>query len=109
MNSLDEELKAGIRRNMLLGLWAAEQLGLAGEKADAYAKELAVGTLDAERSDVFSTIRKDFDAAGVKQTDEQILRVMESFMLQASAQMPTARGGSVDAAEVALKRRLTGG
>jgi hypothetical protein len=109
MNSLDEELKASIRRNMLLGLWAAEKLGLTGEKADAYAKELAVGTLDAERSDVFGTIRKDFDRAGVEQTDEQILRVMERFMLQASAQVPTARGGSVDAAEVALKRRLAKG
>ena len=105
MNSLDEELKATVRRNMLLGLWAAEKLGLAGEKAEAYAKELAVGTLDAERSDVFNTIRKDFDAAGVAQTEAQILRVMESFMLQAQA--PAAGGSSVDAAEVALKRRLT--
>ena len=107
MNSLDEELKAAVRRNMLLGLWAAEKLGLTGAKADAYAKELAVGTLDAARSDVFKTIRADFDRAGVAQTDAQILRVMESFMLQASAQVPGARGGSVDAAEVALKRRLT--
>jgi hypothetical protein len=34
---------------------------------------------------------------------------MESFMLQASAQVPTARGSNVDAAEVALKRKLTTG
>ena len=108
MNSLDEELKATIRRNMLLGLWAAEKLGLASGKAEAYAKELAVGALDAERSDVFKRVRKDFDAAGVVQSDEQLLRVMESFMLQASAQVPAGRGGnSVDAAEVALKRKLT--
>ena len=107
MNSLDEELKATVRRNMLLGLWAAEKLGLAGEKAEAYAKELAVGTLDAERSDVFKTIREAFDAAGVAQSDGQILAVMESFTLQASAQIPAVRGGSVDVAEVALKRKLT--
>ena len=108
MSSLDEELKVTVRRNMLLGLWAAEKLGLAGGKAEAYAKELALGTLDAARSDVFKTIRKDFDAAGVIQSDEQLLDVMESFMLQASAQVPGARSGSgVDAAEVALKRKLT--
>lgn len=106
MSRLDEELKTTIRRNMLLGIWAAEKLSLAGGEAEAYARELAVGTLDAEGSDVLNRIRKDFDAAGVIQSDEQILRVMESFMLQASA--PAARGGSgIDAAEVALKRRLS--
>lgn len=107
MNSLDE-LKTAVRRNMLLGLWAAEKLGFVGGQADAYAKELALAALDAERSDVLSKIRKDFDLAGVVQSDEQILRVMENFMLQAAAQAPTARGGSVEAAEVMLKRRLTG-
>ena len=39
--ALDEELlfKAGARRNKLLGLWAAEKLGISGAEADAYAKE----------------------------------------------------------------------
>ena len=60
MNSFDDELKTAIRRNMLLGMWAAEKLGLVGEKAETYAKDLAVGTLDAERSDVFGKIRKGF-------------------------------------------------
>ena len=64
-------------------------------------------TLDAEHSDVSSRIRKDFDAAGVNQSDEQILRVMQEFMLKASAQTGKPGGGSVDAAEVMLKRRLT--
>ena len=107
MNSFDDELKTAIRRNMLLGMWAAEKLGLVGEKAETYAKDLAVGTLDAERSDVFGRIRKDFDLAGVVQSNEQILRVMEDFTLRASAQVPTARGGSLDAAAVMLKRKLT--
>ena len=106
MNSLDE-LKTAVRRNMLLGVWAAEKLGFVGDQADAYAKELSLAALDAERSDMLSKIRKDFDLAGGVQSDEQILRVMENFMLQASAQLPTARG-SIDAAEVMLKRRLAG-
>lgn len=105
MTSLDEEFKATVRRNTLLGMWAAEKLGLAREQAEAYAKELAMRALDVERGDVFSKVRKDFDAAGVTQSDEQILRAMETFMLQSQA--PTAPGGSVDAAGVALKRKLT--
>ena len=49
-----------------------------------------MGTLDPERSDVFSKIRKDFDAAGVVQSDEQILRVINELTLQAGSQMPVS-------------------
>jgi hypothetical protein len=48
-----------------------------------------VSTLDPERSDVFNTIRKDFDVAGVVQSDEQILGVMNELMLKAAKQMLT--------------------
>jgi hypothetical protein len=105
MTSLND-LKTTIRRNKLLGLWAAEKLGLAGGDAEAYADALAVGTIDPELGDVFSKIRKDFDAAGVVQSDEQILLVMNELILQAANQMP-ARGGASDAAAVMLARKLT--
>src|SRR5262245_29467994 len=105
MSSLDE-LKTTIRRNKLLGLWAAEKLGRTGPDAEAYADALAVGTLDPELSDVFSRIRKDFDAAGVAQSDEQILRVMNELMLQAANQIPARRAGTPDAAAVMLARNL---
>jgi hypothetical protein len=52
MISLDD-LKRTIRRNKLLGMWAAEKLGLAGADAEAYSNALAVGTVDPERGDVF--------------------------------------------------------
>ena len=107
MTNLDEELKTTVRRNMLLGMWAAAKLGLADRAAESYAKELAVGTLDVERGDVFARIRKDFDAAGVAESDEQILHVMETLMLEASGQVPTARGSSSDAAAIAIKRKIT--
>ena len=71
-----DDLKWMIRRNKLLGAWAAEKLGITGRDAEAYSHALAMGSLDPEHSDVFSKIRKDFDAAGVVQSDEQILRVM---------------------------------
>jgi hypothetical protein len=50
-----------------------------------------VGTLDPERSDVLSKIRKDFDAAGVVQSDEQITQVMDDLMLQAGRLSGNAR------------------
>ena len=106
MTSLDD-LKTMVRRNKLLGMWAAEKLGITGRDADAYSDTLAVGTLDFESSDVFSKIRKDFNAAGVVQSDEQILQVMDELMLQAGSQMPVTRGGAPDAAAVRLAKNLT--
>ncbi|MGO4675141.1 ATPase inhibitor subunit zeta [Bosea sp. 2YAB26] len=103
------DVQRTIIRNKLLGRWAAEKLALTGRDADAYSDDLARSTVDPERSDVFSKIRKDFDAAGVAQSDEQILRVMTEFMLKAGSLMPTTRGGSRDAAAVMLARNLQSG
>ncbi len=53
----DEELqfKANARRNKLLGLWAAEKLGLAGDAANAYAKEVVMSDFEESGDhDVFS-------------------------------------------------------
>jgi hypothetical protein len=86
----DEELrfKANARRNKLLGLWAAQKLGLAGADADAYAKEVVVAALEeAADDDVFRKIRKDFDAKGVAESDHQIRRTMVELMEKAIAQI----------------------
>src|SRR4029077_10840551 len=81
----DEELKfkATARRNKLLGLWAAEKLGLAGAEADSYA--LSVVMADLEGGDAAGKIRKDFDAKGVAQSDHQIARTMTDLMAKAVA------------------------
>jgi hypothetical protein len=44
----DQELrfKANARRNKLLGLWAAQKLGMAGAEAEAYAKEVIIADLE---------------------------------------------------------------
>jgi hypothetical protein len=76
--------KAEARRNKLLGLWAADLMGLAGDKADAYAKTVIKADFEEPgEEDVFRKIRADFDAAGVDQTDHQIRRHMEEFMAKA--------------------------
>src|SRR5215470_15444321 len=86
----DEELKfrANARRNKLLGLWAAEKLGLSGAAADAYSKEvIAADFEEAGDEDVFRKLRKDFDAKGVKESDHQIRRTMQELMEKAVAQI----------------------
>jgi hypothetical protein len=69
----DEELKfkATSRRNKLLGLWAAGKLGMTGADAEAYAKAVVLADFETPGDDdVFAKVRKDFDAKGVKETDE---------------------------------------
>jgi hypothetical protein len=86
----DEELrfKATARRNKLLGHWAAEKLGLSGDDAAAYAKEVVMADFEeAGDHDVFKKIRKDFDAKGVAQSDHQIRRTMDELLQQAVAQI----------------------
>jgi len=103
---VSNDLKQTIHRNKLLGMWAAEKLGITGPDAATYSDALAVGTLDPDHSDVFSKIRKDFAAAGVDQSDEQILSVMSDLMLEAGSQMQATRGDPTDAAAVMLARKL---
>jgi len=86
----DEELKfkAEARRNRLLGQWAAGLLGKAGADVDAYVKELIAADMEqAGEEDVFRKIRRDFDAAGVKQSDHQIRRTMAEMMQTAILQV----------------------
>ena len=84
--AMDEELqfKAAARRNKLVGLWAAEKLGLSGAEAEAYAKSVVMADFqEAGDDDVFRKIRADFDAKQVAQSDHQIRRTMDELMAQA--------------------------
>jgi hypothetical protein len=86
----DEELKfkATARRNKLVGLWAAEKLGLKGAEAEAYAKAVVMSDLeDTADHDVFGKLRKDFDAKGVALSDHQIRRTMDELMARAIAEV----------------------
>jgi hypothetical protein len=86
----DEELrfKATVRRDKLLGLWAAGKLGLTGTAAEAYAKEVVVADIEATGDhDMFGKIRKDLDAKGVALSDHQIRRTMDELMARAVAEI----------------------
>jgi hypothetical protein len=88
----DLKFKATARRNKLLGLWAAEKLGLTAEQADAYAKEVVKSDFEeAGEEDVFRKIRKDFDAKKVDVSDHQIRREMDELMHTAIEQVQSGK------------------
>jgi len=79
----DQELrfKAEARRNKLLGLWAADLMGMSGEEADEYAKSVIKADFEEPGDeDVFRKIRGDFDAKNIDQSDHQIRRTMDELM-----------------------------
>jgi hypothetical protein len=77
----DLEFKVVARRNKLLGLWAAELMGISGEAATAYAKEVVIADLEEKGDDdVFRKIRGDLDAKRVEMSDHRIRREMEELM-----------------------------
>ena len=86
----DEELKfkAEARRNKLLGLWAAEKLGITGPAADAYAKEVVMSDFEsAGDGDVFKKVRTDFDAKKITLTDVDLRSKMDELMSKAISEI----------------------
>jgi hypothetical protein len=86
----DEDLKfrATARRNKLLGLWAAEKLGISGDEAEAYARSVVKADFEEPGDeDVFRKVRGDFDAKGVDQSDHQLRRTMDELLQKAVDQI----------------------
>jgi len=95
MGSLDDDMRRLSRRNRLIGLWAAEKMGLTDDRAEAYADGLA--KLDFGPNDVIATVKRDFAAAGVVQSEAEITKIFSQATLAVGK--PT---GTADASDVAL-------
>jgi hypothetical protein len=88
--ALDEEqkFKAEVRRNRLLGQWAAEQLGMTGDAATAYAKEVVSADFEeAGDSDVLRKVLGDLTAKGVAITEAQVRAKMDELIATAAMQV----------------------
>ena len=89
--ALDEEqkFKAEARRNRLLGLWAAENLGLTGDAATAYSKEVVAA--DFEAAGVLRKVMGDFAAKSVVITEQAIRAKMNELAAVAAAEVKAGK------------------
>jgi hypothetical protein len=88
--ALDEEqkFKALARRNRMLGMWAAEKLGISGDAAANYAKEVVAADFEeAGDDDVLRKVEGDFAAKGVKLDGAAIRAKMTELLAEAVAQV----------------------
>ncbi len=86
----DQELqfKVTARRNKLLGLWVAQQLGLEGGDAEAYAKEVVASDFEEPGDDdVLRKVMHDIEAKNIALTERSVRTEMVRLMDQAKSEM----------------------
>lgn len=86
----DEELKfrANAKRNKLLGLWAADLMGLSGVEAQDYAKEvIKADFIEPGEEDVYRKVKGDLDAKGLDISEHRVRNAMAVLMEEAMNQI----------------------
>ncbi len=86
----DKELqfKVTARRNKLLGLWAANLLGVHGADAEAYAKEVVKSDFVTPGDhDVLQKVLGDFKSKGVEMSEHRLRKQMDDLMKIAADQV----------------------
>ncbi len=87
------QFKAEARRNKLLGLWAAEKMGLAGDAADAYAKTVVIADLqEVGDEDVYRKVAADLAEKGAGVTEAELRSQMQGLLTEAKAQIVSGAG-----------------
>jgi hypothetical protein len=90
----DQELRFKLysRRNRLLGIWAAGEMGLTGPSALSYAGELVAAEFDKGGDEaIFAKIRNDFDSHKTGVSDHMIRRKMAELLDAAKADIEAQR------------------
>jgi hypothetical protein len=86
----DEDLRFRTvsRRNRLLGMWAAAQLGLSGAAAESYVNELlALEVRGARDKDISHKLSEDLAGRQISVSEHVIHRKMEELLVQAAEQV----------------------
>jgi len=82
------QMRVTARRNKLMGLWAADLMGVTGADAEAYAKSVVVADLEeAGDGDVIRKVLADLTAAGVTRTEVQIKEELARLLPVARAEV----------------------
>jgi len=86
----DEEFafRVTARRNKLLGQWAAEQMKLTPEEADAYARAVVHAEFEeAGDEDVVRKLVGDLTAAGIETDEGQVRTALDAKLVEARRQL----------------------
>jgi hypothetical protein len=88
----DKELdfKINARRNRLLGLWAAKELGIPDAEIDAYAKTVVMADFEKPGDeDVVEKVVADFKQKGIEMSEHRVRKHMTELLDIARKQVMT--------------------
>lgn len=86
---LEQEMdfKVNIRRDKLLGLWAAEKMGIAGDAARTYALSVVDVEFNGSDHDCGHKVVRDFGACGVQVSEDEVRHQMALLLVIAREQI----------------------
>jgi hypothetical protein len=74
----------------MFGLWVAEQLGLSGDEAESYAKDVVIADFDSPGDeDIFTKVRADLEAKSIEISDHILDKRLQEFRQLALEQIKT--------------------
>ena len=89
-NDQEFQFKVIARRNRLLGLWAAEQMGMSGADAEAYAKQVVIADFEEPGdADVLRKVLGDLTGKGIASDEHKVRHEMTSLLEEAKTQVST--------------------
>ena len=84
----EREFKANARRCKLVGLWAAEKMGLSETEAEAYAKEVVISDFEEPgQDDVVKKVFGDLQARGLDISEHLVRAEMDTQFEEAARQL----------------------
>lgn len=90
----EREFKANARRCKLVGLWAAELMGIEGADAEAYGKEVVVSDFEKPgQDDVVDKVHGDLVAKGLDISRHMVEIEMERQLEEAMRQLAEEEAG----------------
>jgi hypothetical protein len=92
---LDEELafKVNARRDKLLGLWVAEQIGLTGQQAAVYARSVVYSDLaDSHHDAMIAKLKSDLERVNITKSDAELRAQMDALLVAAHDEITSELG-----------------
>ena len=84
------QFKTIAQRNKLLGLWAAEQMGISGADAEAYAKQVVIADFEEPGdADVLRRMLGDLTGKGIAMDEHKVFHEMTRLLEEAKTQVST--------------------
>lgn len=84
----EAEFRVLARRNRLFGLWLAGEMGMKGEAAEAYAKEVVAADLDEPGdADVLRKVMADIKAKELDIGEDKVRAKMDKMLAEARKQL----------------------